>query len=103
MMNNDIVWEHKEMETLLILQEECGELTQAISKCFRFGKDSEWDGTTNKRRLESEIGDVLAMIDILVESGYVSDDTLNASRKAKKEKLKKWSSIYESGRTSENT
>ena len=75
-------------ETLMILQEECGELTQAISKCFRFGKDSEWDGTTNKRRLESEIGDVLAMIDILVESGYVSDDTLNASRKAKKEKEK---------------
>ena len=95
-MMNEIVWEYKEMEALMILQEEAGELTQAISKCFRFGKDGEWDGTTNKRRLESEIGDVLAMIDILIEKAYVSDSEVNASRKAKKEKLKKWSTIYES-------
>jgi NTP pyrophosphatase (non-canonical NTP hydrolase) len=91
---NDVVWSHKEMETLLILNEECSELSQAISKCFRFGKDGEWDGTTNQRRLEAEIGDVLAMIDILVENGYVSDSTINASRSAKKEKLKVWSGIF---------
>jgi NTP pyrophosphatase (non-canonical NTP hydrolase) len=96
---NNIVWEQKEMETLLILNEECGEVAQAISKCFRFGKDGEWDGTTNQRRLEAEIGDVLAMIDILIENSYISDSNVNASRKAKKEKLKKWSNIYGSERT----
>jgi hypothetical protein len=26
-------------EVLLILQEECAEVTQAVSKCFRFGPD----------------------------------------------------------------
>lgn len=100
MKMNNYVWEYKEMEALLILQEECGELTQAISKCFRFGKDSEWNGTYNSDRLESEIGDVLAMIDILVENCYISDSKINEARKNKKEKLKKWSSIYDTGRTS---
>ena len=53
MKNDEIVWEHREMETLLILQEECSEVAQAISKCFRFGKDGEWEGTTNKQRMEN--------------------------------------------------
>jgi NTP pyrophosphatase (non-canonical NTP hydrolase) len=94
---SDTIWEHKEMEALLILQEEAGELTQAVSKCFRFGKDGEWNGRTNKKRLEDEIGDVLAMIDILVEKCYISDNNINAARIAKKEKLKQWSSLYDTG------
>ena len=103
MKNDEIVWEHREMETLLILQEECSEVAQAISKCFRFGKDGEWEGTTNKQRMETEIGDVLAMIDILMESGYVSDWNINEARQNKKEKLKKWSSIYDTGTTNQNS
>ena len=98
-MPNSIVWQAKEMEALLILQEECGELTQSISKCFRFGKDGEWNGTTNQQRLESEIGDVLAMIDILVENCYVSDSNINQAKISKKEKLKTWSKIYDTGTT----
>ena len=94
MMSKELIWEYKEMEALLILQEECGELTQAISKCFRFGKDGEWNGTTNHQRLESEIGDVLAMIDVLVERCYISDSNINEARQKKKEKLKQWSNIY---------
>ena len=77
------------MEALLILQEEAGELTQAISKCFRFGKDSEWNGVSNLQRLESEIGDVLAMIDILVERCYISDSNINQAKINKKEKVVK--------------
>ena len=92
-MSNDIVWEAKEMEALHILQEECGETVQAIAKCFRFGKDGEWDGTTNKRRLEAEVGDVLALIDILIENNYLSDSNVNVSKKAKRNKLKEWSSL----------
>ena len=33
-------------EVMLIAQEECAEVTQAISKVFRFGFDSEYDGRT---------------------------------------------------------
>ena len=87
----------------MILQEEAGELTQAISKCFRFGKDGEWNGVTNKKRMETEIGDVLAMIDILIEHGYVSDSNVNGARINKKEKLKKWSNIYDTGTISESS
>ena len=83
-------------ETLLILQEECAEVTQAVSKCFRFGLDNFKPGkpATNAEHLETEIGDVLAMIDILVEQGIVDPDRLAAATAAKKEKLKQWSNIY---------
>jgi NTP pyrophosphatase (non-canonical NTP hydrolase) len=90
---NDLVWEKKEMEALLILQEECGEVVQAISKCFRFGKDGEWQGKTNLLNMENEIGDVLAMIDILVENSFISDSNINHYRQQKRIKLKEWSSL----------
>ena len=65
-------------EALLITQEECAEVTQAISKVFRFGFDSQWPVGTppNRERLAQEVGDLLAMIDILVESGVISDSCL---------------------------
>jgi NTP pyrophosphatase (non-canonical NTP hydrolase) len=86
----------KQREALLILQEECAEVTQAISKVFRFGFDAQWpaDGPNNKERLEEEIGDLLAMIDILVEQCVISDGNINGARRNKKEKLKIWSNIY---------
>ena len=84
-------------EALLILQEECAEVVQAASKVFRFGTESRWPTEESASTLECltmEIGQVLAMIDILVESGYISDTNMNAARYHKKEKLKTWSSIY---------
>jgi hypothetical protein len=45
----------KEKEILLIAQEECAEVTQAISKVFRFGFDSEYNGKTNHQRLTEEV------------------------------------------------
>jgi hypothetical protein len=44
--------------------------------------------------LEEEVGDLLAMIDIMVEKCIISDGNINAARQAKKEKLKIWSNIY---------
>ena len=87
----------KVKEALLILQEECAEVTQAVSKCFRFGLDNFKPGkpATNAEHLETEIGDVLAMIDILVDQGIVDKARLAAATAAKKEKLKQWSNIYE--------
>jgi len=87
----------KVRETLLILQEECAEVTQAVSKCFRFGLDNFKPGkpATNAEHLENEIGDLLAMIDILVELGVVKQENLITATAAKKLKLKQWSNIYE--------
>jgi len=80
-------------EVFCIAQEECAEVTQAISKIFRFGIDSEYKGTSNKDRLEEEVGDLLCMIDIMIEKCIISDSSVNAARKAKREKLKTWSGI----------
>ena len=45
-------------EILLIAQEECAEVTQAISKVFRFGIDEVYNDRTNKQRLTEEVGDL---------------------------------------------
>ena len=84
-------------EVLCITQEECAEVSQAISKIFRFGWESTHPvtGVNNKQHLEEEIGDLQAMIDILIEKSIISDTNVNAARIAKKEKLKKWSTIYD--------
>ena len=82
-------------EILCISQEECSEVSQAVSKIFRFGWDSKHPktGVNNKEHLEEEIGDLLCMVDILVEKCIISDTQVNIARKAKREKLKTWSSI----------
>jgi hypothetical protein len=83
-------------EILLILQEECAEVSQAISKCFRFGPDQIKPGKeqTNIQHLQEELGDVLAMIDLLVKKnvGVETVGLLNA-KVQKIEKLKQWSNI----------
>jgi len=80
-------------EALRILQEECAEVVQAVSKIFRFGMNDVYQGNTNKERLEEEVGDLLCMIDILVERCVLSDSAVNGARKAKREKLKLWSNV----------
>ena len=88
----------KQKEALLILQEECSEVVQAASKVFRFGTDSRWpheESPTTLEELETEIGQVLAMIDVLTEQCLLSDSAINGARQYKKEKLKIWSRIYD--------
>jgi len=80
-------------EILSILQEENAEVIQAVSKIFRFGIDTQWNGQTNREQLEEELGDVLAMIDILCTTGIVDLDKLKVAKNAKLEKLKIWSNI----------
>ena len=45
--------------------------------------------------LENEIGDVMALIDILVEENIITHDGLNIAKQAKKDKLRLWSNLYE--------
>ena len=84
-------------EALDILQEECGEVIVAVSKISRFGLDNYKPGKpkTNRQHLEEELGDLMAMIDILQEMDVVSYANIEKAAEAKHEKLKKWSTIYE--------
>ena len=84
-------------EVMSILAEECAEVIQAISKCQRFGMENLKPGKpkSNREHLEEEIGDLLAMVDILHELDIVSWTNLDEAKEAKIEKLKKWSTIYE--------
>ena len=90
MMNEDL------RETLLILMEECAEVAQAISKCFRFGPDQLKPGKerTNINMLEEEIGDLMAMVELLVDCNVgITDQGIFEAKMKKFEKLKQWSNL----------
>ena len=84
----------KEKEILLITQEECAEVTQAISKVFRFGFDSVHKGINNRQHLEEEIGDLMCMIDLLIDTGIVSEAAVMTAKSEKLNKLLTWSKIF---------
>ena len=91
MMNKQVT------EVMDILQEECAEVIQMISKCRRFGIDTVHlkAGESNRLCLTEEMGDVLAMIELMVEHGVVTTEGLDLAKQAKFAKLKQWSNIYE--------
>jgi NTP pyrophosphatase (non-canonical NTP hydrolase) len=76
-------------EVMAVLQEECAEVIQAVSKVNRFGLESEWEGVTNKQSLITEIGDVIALIKVLIEETdiNISMDDIQLAVEAKLEKL----------------
>lgn len=84
----------KEKEILLILQEECAEVTQAVSKCFRFGYDSVHENKNNRQHLEDEIGDLQCMISLLIENGIVKEENIQKAELKKFNKLQTWSNIF---------
>lgn len=86
----------KTKEILDITQEECAEVVVAVSKISRFGIDNFKPGKplTNREHLEEEVGDLLAMVDLMVEHKIINVDRVETARIAKKEKLKQWSNIY---------
>jgi NTP pyrophosphatase (non-canonical NTP hydrolase) len=82
-------------EVMLIALEECAEVIQAISKVFRFGIDSVHNGVSNKEHLEEEVGDLLCMIEMMMEQNILSRGIVAEAKFAKRAKLKKWSNIKE--------
>ena len=84
-----IAQEMKELDErqqlLVITMEECGELIQECSKNLR--RSEFFDRDTFK----NEVGDVYAMIDLLVEWDILSWTEIEKRREYKREKLKKWS------------
>ena len=67
-------------ELMLITMEECGELIEACSKTIR---------------CEDYVDDELLMIDLIIDRGLVRREDLEARKKIKLEKLKKWSNLIQ--------
>ena len=81
------------LQLMVITMEECGELVQACSKAIR--KDNHRDN----QLLKEEIGDVYAMIQLLVKFDIVSWDELDERVKVKNKKLSKWSELIDDEQT----
>ena len=79
-------------EIMTILQEECAEVIQAISKVRRFGMSE------NYASLVIELSDLQVMLDLMYEYGVVhcSYQQRQDNIFMKREKLKRFSKIFES-------
>ena len=88
-----------EKQILLICQEECAEVTQAISKVFRFGIDAEYNGRTNYQRLTEEVGDLLCMLGLMMETNLIDENAVERAAIEKRNKLQQWSTVFKSEET----
>ena len=86
----------RQREVLVITQEEAAEVIQEISKIYRFGIDeAHRDGMTHREKLETEVGDLLCMIDLLVDNRLIDPTAVEIARQAKVTKLRRYSQIFE--------
>lgn len=78
---------NRKEELLGILQEECAEIIQAISKLSRFG-----DNERNRKDLKTELGDFFGVFKIIVDEGHlvVEPDEFQALAEAKIAKVEKY-------------
>jgi NTP pyrophosphatase (non-canonical NTP hydrolase) len=76
-------------EILDLLQEECGEVVQMVSKCRRFGLEEK------REDLVKELGDVSLLIELLQAHQLFTEHELHQAKLSKATKLVKWSTIYE--------
>ena len=96
--------DHQE-EGLNILQEECAEVIQAASKIKRFGLIGKPINTTltNRESLEMELGDVLALVDLLVASGLgITEEGIEKARVNKMMRLSKYMHTWDEYSESQN-
>lgn len=81
-------------ECLTILMEECGETVQEICKIYRFGLEAKSHHSTDKTHIAcliQELGDIIAMIELVTESGIgITKEQLDVAKENKLEKVKKW-------------
>jgi NTP pyrophosphatase (non-canonical NTP hydrolase) len=81
--------QEKISEILDLLQEECGEVVQMVSKCRRFCLAEKRDD------LIKELGDVSLLIELLHAHELFTDKELNQAKLNKATKLSQWSTIYQ--------
>lgn len=83
-----------QQESLDLLQEECGELIVIISKVKRFGlmsENPEQPGVSAQNRLIQEMGDVIALIDLVCKTHTINPLEVDQARLLKFQKLNKYS------------
>ena len=80
-------FESKQEECLVILMEECGELIQECCKMIRKNNYSSLN-------FAKEVGDVITMLEIAQDLELVSNKQIKKRSIAKKDKLIKWSNLY---------
>ena len=81
------------LQLMVITMEECGELVQACSKAIRK------DNHRENQLLKEEIGEVYAMLQLLVKFDIVSWEELDERVKVKNKKLSKWSELIDDEET----
>lgn len=93
-MNNNISSPINQLQQLMaVTAEECGELTQVCMKIIRkYNNKKEIDEEWHDKLVE-EAGDVLCMIELLVENGYLTNRELGVRVNEKRIKLSKWSDL----------
>lgn len=90
-MPDTTVMTDNQKEVLDILQEECAELIQSISKLKRFGLV-----TSNVKSIQQEIADVNVMLGLLIlYFPTINDYDYSAAKARKIEKLKTFSSLQD--------
>lgn len=91
-----------ELERLAILMEEAGEVVKDVGKIMRFGWESkkipdperdqpgDSDHFDNRRLLTRELGDIMGIIDLMIQSGDIDAQELAFEIRAKKSRINKW-------------
>lgn len=72
-----------EAERIALILEEAGEIVQVCGKILRHGFESEFEGSTNRKKLEKEIGDLRSAVLLAIRAGDVADNKIEMA-KAKK-------------------
>lgn len=85
---------NRKEELLLVLMEECAEIIQAVSKIRRFGEHAynplDKKKITNSVHLETEIGDFMGVLKLLVEENHINGENLIELAEKKIKKLDKY-------------
>lgn len=82
-----------ELERLALLTEECAEVQQMVSKIIRHGYESCHPNElirTNRSELARELGDVRNAINMLLESGDISEEAIQNCCERKAASIKQW-------------
>lgn len=74
-------------QLMVITMEECGELIQECSKNLRRAE------IFDRENFKNEVGDVMCMIELLVEWDVISWAEIEERVKIKRNKLSKWSEL----------
>ena len=88
----DAITSAAQMERLICLTEELAEAMQATTKAMRFGMDDHHPHSTqtNRDNLEQELGDLGAIIILMVLKGDLSHGNISERSEWKERDLKRW-------------